>query len=247
MVDAGLIVMVSFISPFRAERRMARELVEDGEFLEVFVDTPLAVAEERDVKGLYAKARARRAHELHRHRLALRTAPTPRAPRRHQHPHRRTGCRPGHRSTRARGQARGRVSEPRKDEPAYPAPVVHDAAHGDLGTHPSRHVARPRRADRRRPRRHGDVLRAGDRPRADQPFLDGRDARQCRGEHADRARRPAGRAAAAPPLDRPLPRRVPRAVAARSSLVLRPGPPPPRGPRRAGGGGAAPALAPYVA
>ena len=58
MVDAGLIVLVSFISPFRAERRMARELFEDGEFIEVFVDTPLEVAEQRDVKGLYAKARA---------------------------------------------------------------------------------------------------------------------------------------------------------------------------------------------
>ncbi len=58
MVDAGLIVLVSFISPFRAERRMARELFDDGEFIEVFVDTPLAVAESRDVKGLYAKARA---------------------------------------------------------------------------------------------------------------------------------------------------------------------------------------------
>ncbi len=58
MVDAGLIVLVSFISPFRAERRMARDLFDDGEFVEVFVDTPLAVAEQRDVKGLYAKARA---------------------------------------------------------------------------------------------------------------------------------------------------------------------------------------------
>ena len=58
MVDAGLIVLVSFISPFRAERRMARELFDAGEFIEVFVDTPLAVAESRDVKGLYAKARA---------------------------------------------------------------------------------------------------------------------------------------------------------------------------------------------
>jgi bifunctional enzyme CysN/CysC len=58
MVDAGLIVLVSFISPFRAERRMAREMFEEGEFVEVFVDTPLVIAEERDVKGLYAKARA---------------------------------------------------------------------------------------------------------------------------------------------------------------------------------------------
>jgi bifunctional enzyme CysN/CysC len=60
MTDAGLIVLVSFISPFRAERRMARELFEAGEFVEVFVDTPLEVAEARDVKGLYAKARAGR-------------------------------------------------------------------------------------------------------------------------------------------------------------------------------------------
>ncbi|GAA4999641.1 sulfate adenylyltransferase subunit CysN [Pseudoluteimonas lycopersici] len=58
MVDSGLIVLVSFISPFRAERRMARELFDDGEFVEVFIDTPLELAEKRDVKGLYAKARA---------------------------------------------------------------------------------------------------------------------------------------------------------------------------------------------
>jgi len=57
MVDAGLIVIVSFISPFRAERRFARALFADGEFVEVFVDTPLAECERRDPKGLYAKAR----------------------------------------------------------------------------------------------------------------------------------------------------------------------------------------------
>ncbi len=57
MVDAGLIVLVSFISPFQSERRMAREMLADGEFIEVFVATPLAVCEKRDVKGLYAKAR----------------------------------------------------------------------------------------------------------------------------------------------------------------------------------------------
>ena len=57
MVDAGLIVLVSFISPFRSERRMARDLVAPGEFIEVFVDTPLEVAEARDPKGLYKKAR----------------------------------------------------------------------------------------------------------------------------------------------------------------------------------------------
>ena len=57
MVDAGLIVLASFISPFRAERRMARALLGDGEFLEVFVDTPIRIAERRDPKGLYKKAR----------------------------------------------------------------------------------------------------------------------------------------------------------------------------------------------
>ena len=58
MVDAGLIVLVSFISPFRSEREMARLMVEGGEFLEVFIDTPLEECERRDVKGLYKKARA---------------------------------------------------------------------------------------------------------------------------------------------------------------------------------------------
>ncbi len=57
MVDAGLIVTVSFISPFRSERRMARELVGPGEFIEIYVDTPLALAESRDPKGLYKRAR----------------------------------------------------------------------------------------------------------------------------------------------------------------------------------------------
>ena len=58
MADAGLITLVSFISPFRAERQMARNMMDDGEFFEVHVNTPLEVAEERDVKGLYKKARA---------------------------------------------------------------------------------------------------------------------------------------------------------------------------------------------
>ncbi|WP_425408541.1 sulfate adenylyltransferase subunit CysN [Hyphococcus sp.] len=57
MVDAGLIVLVSFISPFQSERRLAREMLEDGEFIEVYISTPLEVCEQRDVKGLYAKAR----------------------------------------------------------------------------------------------------------------------------------------------------------------------------------------------
>ena len=58
MVDAGLIVLTAFISPFRSERALARSLLGEGEFIEVFIDTPLATAERRDVKGLYAKARA---------------------------------------------------------------------------------------------------------------------------------------------------------------------------------------------
>jgi len=58
MADAGLIVLTAFISPFRAERQMVREMLPEGEFVEIFVDTPLEVAEARDVKGLYRKARA---------------------------------------------------------------------------------------------------------------------------------------------------------------------------------------------
>ena len=58
MVDSGLIVLTAFISPFRAERQMARSLLEEDEFLEVFVETPLAIAEQRDPKGLYKKARS---------------------------------------------------------------------------------------------------------------------------------------------------------------------------------------------
>jgi bifunctional enzyme CysN/CysC len=58
MTDAGLIVITAFISPFRAERKAVRDLLQPGEFYEIFIDTPLAVAEARDVKGLYKKARA---------------------------------------------------------------------------------------------------------------------------------------------------------------------------------------------
>jgi len=58
MVDAGLIVISAFISPFKSERQMARDLFTEDEFIEIFVDTPLEIAEKRDVKGLYKKARA---------------------------------------------------------------------------------------------------------------------------------------------------------------------------------------------
>jgi bifunctional enzyme CysN/CysC len=58
MADAGLIVLTAFISPFRAERDMVRQMLPEGEFIEIYVDTPLEVAEQRDVKGLYKKARS---------------------------------------------------------------------------------------------------------------------------------------------------------------------------------------------
>jgi len=58
MAEAGLIVLTAFISPFRAERELVRAMLPAGEFVEVFVDTPLAEAEKRDVKGLYKKARS---------------------------------------------------------------------------------------------------------------------------------------------------------------------------------------------
>jgi len=64
MTDAGLIVLVSFISPFRAERRLARSLLAPGEFFEIYIDTPLAEAERRDAKGLYRKARAGEIHNF---------------------------------------------------------------------------------------------------------------------------------------------------------------------------------------
>ena len=58
MVSSGLITIVSFISPFRSERSMARKLFNDGEFIEIYIDTPIEVCEARDSKGLYKKARA---------------------------------------------------------------------------------------------------------------------------------------------------------------------------------------------
>src|SRR3546814_18893614 len=58
MTDAGLIVLTAFISPFQSERRMVRQMLPEGEFIEVFIDTPLSVAESRDVRGLYKKARS---------------------------------------------------------------------------------------------------------------------------------------------------------------------------------------------
>ncbi len=73
MVDAGLIVMVSFISPFRSERRMARALVEAGEFIEVFVDTPLGAGGGARRQRALQEGAPRRIEEFHRHRLTLRS------------------------------------------------------------------------------------------------------------------------------------------------------------------------------
>ncbi len=84
MVDAGLIVLVSFISPFRSERQMARALVKDGEFFEIFVDTPLALAESRDPKGLVQEGPSRRTEELHRYRLSVRASRVSGAPHRNR-------------------------------------------------------------------------------------------------------------------------------------------------------------------
>ena len=58
MMDAGLIVMTAFISPFKRDRRIVRDLVDEGDFIEIFCDSPLSVCESRDIKGLYKKARA---------------------------------------------------------------------------------------------------------------------------------------------------------------------------------------------
>ena len=66
MVEAGLIVLVSFISPFRSERRMARDLVGADEFIEIYVNTPIEICEARDPKGLYKLARAGQAPKSHR-------------------------------------------------------------------------------------------------------------------------------------------------------------------------------------
>ena len=83
MTDAGLIVITASISPFRAEREMVRGMTAPGEFVEVFIDTPLAVAEGRDVKCLYAEARLGSAYEIHGYRPPLRGPRNPRNIHRH--------------------------------------------------------------------------------------------------------------------------------------------------------------------
>lgn len=77
-VDAGIIVLTAFISPYRRDREMVRGIVEEGEFIEVFVSTPLEVCEARDPKGLYKKARAGQIRGLYRYRRPLRAARKPR-------------------------------------------------------------------------------------------------------------------------------------------------------------------------
>ncbi len=115
MADAGLIVLVSFISPFRAERRMARGLMAEGEFIEVFVDTPLDVAETRDPKGLYKKARRGELKNFTGVDSPYEAAGTPGSPRGHDDaaagrrrrahlrlPHYRRACSKASKETRAR-------------------------------------------------------------------------------------------------------------------------------------------------
>lgn len=131
MVDAGLITLVSFISPFRSERRMARALVSPDEFIEVFVDTPLAVAEARDPKGLYRKARR---GEL-RNFTGL---DSPYEPPEHAEIHLRTvddGADEAAQRIIEYLQARGRLrrtvgAERRSDDPASPAPSEPDLGPG---------------------------------------------------------------------------------------------------------------------
>ena len=84
MTDAGLIVLVSFISPFRAERRMARSLLGAGEFIEIFVDTPLADGRGARPQGPVSQGARRRDPQFHRHRFALRAAGAAGAAHRHR-------------------------------------------------------------------------------------------------------------------------------------------------------------------
>ena len=102
MMDAGLIVLTAFISPFRAERAMVRGLVAEGDFIEIFVDTPLAEAERRDTKGLYKKARAGQLANFTGVEFALRGAGGGRDPDRHDDDGRRGCCRPHRPPSRGR-------------------------------------------------------------------------------------------------------------------------------------------------
>ena len=98
MVDSGLIVICSFISPYRAEREMVRALVGDGEFIEVFVDTPIEECVRRDPKGLYSKAKAGKIKNFTGIDAPLRGPRTTRDPARHRRPAARTARRRDHRA-----------------------------------------------------------------------------------------------------------------------------------------------------
>ncbi len=122
MADAGLIVLVSFISPFRAERRLARERLADDAFLEIFVDTPIGECERRDPKGLYHKARVGETPEFHGHRLGLRAARGARPPSAHPRDDDRRRGRSHHRSAAAARRVRLNHSQaPRGRKPAVTA------------------------------------------------------------------------------------------------------------------------------
>jgi hypothetical protein len=74
MADAGIIVITAFISPYRSDRELVRKITPSGQFVEVFVNAPLNVCEQRDPKGLYAKARANEIKNFHRHLRSLRSS-----------------------------------------------------------------------------------------------------------------------------------------------------------------------------
>ena len=109
-VDAGLIVLVSFISPYRAERMLAREAVEAEEFLEIFVDTPVDECRRRDPKGLYRRADAGQIAELHRCGRAIRGAAGPRNPPAHAGTGTGSAGRAGGAGTSAAGDCRVRCA-----------------------------------------------------------------------------------------------------------------------------------------
>ena len=99
MADAGLIVITAFISPFRAEREMVRDMLADGEFVEIFVDTPLAEARTPRFQGPLRQGAGRRAGQFHRHRQPLRAARGARYPDRHDGNDRRASRRRDRRQT----------------------------------------------------------------------------------------------------------------------------------------------------
>ena len=125
MADAGLIVLVSFISPFRAERRLARERLEADDFMEIFVDTPLAECERRDPKGLYRKAREGKLKNFTGINSAYEAAAGPR----HPYPDRRDDGRArGRHRHRCPARARHRRLRAKRPRTGLSGALIHDIA-----------------------------------------------------------------------------------------------------------------------